>query len=315
MLSCYFNNNSRLLVLCLTWPVISLTACGGGSDSVTELPEPIICDSTSYLDDGLCVTFAIRADERIDTPFTENGLSVSLEVVLFKPLSGDRFPSVIFHHGSTGDGTDPSQFVQTFTSKTIARFFVERGWMVAFPQRRGRGASEGLYDEGFRPDRSAYSCQLDITLAGAERALTDIDVISNWAQVHPAVDATRLLIGGTSRGGILSLAHVGRRPDTYLSAINFVGGWLGEGCGDHLAANRDLFMEGSQFPGRSLWLYGENDSFYSLAYSRANYDAFTAAGGDGDFFTYMRAQGLNGHFIINDPGLWQTEMDEFLAQL
>ncbi len=42
--------------------------------------------------------------------------------------------------------------------------------MVAFPQRRGRGQSDGLYDEGFKPDRSSYSCQEDLTLGGAERA-------------------------------------------------------------------------------------------------------------------------------------------------
>jgi predicted peptidase len=114
------------------------------------------------------------------------------------------------------------------------------------------------------------------------------------------VDTTRMLISGTSRGAILSIAYVARRPELYLGAINFVGGRLGEGCGDFASVNRALFVAGSAFPGRSLWVYAESDSFYSLQHSRSNHDAFTEAGGVGDFTVFRRDPGLNGHFIIND---------------
>jgi len=56
---------------------------------------------------------------------------------------------LLFHHGSTGKGDDPSRFISTVTSPALAKFFNDRGWMVMFPQRRGRGKSDGLYDEGF----------------------------------------------------------------------------------------------------------------------------------------------------------------------
>jgi hypothetical protein len=82
---------------------------------------------------------------------------------------------LVFNHGSTGRGTDPNLFTQTYASPGIADFLVERGWMVAFPQRRGRGKSDGLYDEGFAPDRAlGYSCDPDRSLPGADRALVDI---------------------------------------------------------------------------------------------------------------------------------------------
>lgn len=87
------------------------------------------------------------------------------------------------------------------------------------------------------------------------------------------VDTTRMLISGTSRGAILSIAYVARRPELYLGAINFVGGRLGEGCGDFASVNRALFVAGSAFP---------------------------EAGGVGDFTVFRRDPGLNGHFIIND---------------
>jgi hypothetical protein len=187
--------------------------------------------------------------------------------------------------------------------------------MVAFPQRRGRGMSDGLYDEGFKPDRSGYSCEANLALAGAAHALDDLNAITDWIRGRADVDTTRMLVGGTSRGGILSVAHIAERPDVYLAAINFVGGWIAEGCGDHRVINRTLFVDGAAFPGESLWLYGKNDSFYSLSYSRSNFDAFSLAGGLGTMRELQRANGLNGHFIINDLALWQGSMDEFLGGL
>ena len=59
-------------------------------------------------------------------------------------------------------------------------FFNKRGWIVAFPQRRGRGKSGGLYDEGFTPDRSEYSCDPEFSLPGLERALTDMDAAADY---------------------------------------------------------------------------------------------------------------------------------------
>lgn len=312
--------NSKLLaVACVIFLIFVLTACGGGGGSGggARTPEPIgdPCDSASILENGICRPFAERMDERAATPFVEDGQPISLEVVLFRPLAGGRYPTVVFNHGSTGNGSDPALFGLTFTSKSVARFFVDRGWMVAFPQRRGRGASDGLYDEGFKPDRSAYSCQKDLTLAGADRALDDLDAITDWLRQRADVDTTRMIVGGSSRGGILSVVHVARRPDVYRGAINFVGGWLGEGCGDYRSVNQTLFLSGARFPGQTLWLYGANDSFYSVSYSRSNFDAYSAAGGLGEFHTFTRAPGLNGHFLINDPELWEEAVDAFLDRL
>jgi len=312
--------NSRLVALaCVVFVVLMLAACGGGGgrDGRTVLPEPIgdDCDSTSYLDNGVCRAFAVRIDARATTPFLENGRAVELEVVLFRPLADGRYPTVVFNHGSTGNGSDPSQFGITFTHKALSRYFVERDWMVAFPQRRGRGKSDGLYDEGFKPDRSGYSCEAGIALDGAERALDDIDAATDWLRNRADVDTTRMLVGGVSRGGILSIAYVARRPDVYLAAINFVGGWIGEGCGDWESINRTLFVQGAGFPGTSLWLYGLNDSFYSIGHSRDNFAAFSSGGGMGDFHEFTRAPGLNGHFVINDPGLWAGAMTGFVDAL
>lgn len=294
----------------------ALSGCGGsGGATAPAAPPPLSCNSTSYENNGTCVTFASREDARATTPFVEEGNAITLEVVLFKPLTGERFPLLVVNHGSTGSGMDPSLFDDTFTSKNITRYFVERGWMVAFPQRRGRGQSDGLYDEGFLPDRSAYTCEESVTLAGADRALDDIDAITDWLLMRADVDTTRMLLSGTSRGGILTIAYLGRRPEAYLGGINFVGGWLGEGCSTSVSVNQTLFERGAEFAGQSLWIYANNDSFYSIAHSRGNHDAFTAAGGMGEFLVFTRAPDLNGHFIINSSELWSAAVGAYLDDL
>ena len=297
--------------------LLALSACEGGGDGVARQPEPVdpVCDSTSVLENGVCRVFAERIDARATTPFTEDGEPVELEVVLFRPLEDARFPLLVVNHGSTGNGSDPSLFDDTFIHKPTTLHFVERGWMVAYPQRRGRGQSDGLYDEGFTANRSGYSCDATIALAGADRALDDLDAATDWLRMRADVDTTRMLVSGTSRGGILSIAYLARRPEVYLGAINFVGGWLGEGCGDYATVNRALFVDGAAFPGRSLWIYAENDSFYSIGHSRSNFDAFTQAGGVGDLEVFQRDPGRNGHFIINDAERWGDTVDAYIEGL
>jgi dienelactone hydrolase len=187
--------------------------------------------------------------------------------------------------------------------------------LIAFPQRRGRGTSDGLYDEGFTASRSGYSCETTIALAGAARALADLDAAVDFLRSRAEIDVSRMLAAGTSRGGILSIAHVARRPEVYLGAVNFVGGWLGEGCGDFASVNRTLFQQGAGFQGPSLWLYATNDTFYSLEHSQANFAAFTLAGGLGQFEVYNRAPGLNGHFLVNDSALWRASLAAWLDRL
>jgi predicted acyl esterase len=86
-------------------------------------------------------------------PVTVDGETVQLAMRIYKPSTGGPAPTLVFNHGSTGRGTDPSIFVRPIDFPPLAQFFVERGWAVVMPARRGRGGSEGQYDEGFAPNR------------------------------------------------------------------------------------------------------------------------------------------------------------------
>ena len=67
---------------------------------------------------------------------------------IYQPAGAGPFPLLIFHHGSTGRGTDPTIFANRYEPKVLIEWFTARGWAVVLPSRRGRGGSEGRYDEG-----------------------------------------------------------------------------------------------------------------------------------------------------------------------
>src|SRR5262249_12939599 len=132
------------------------SACRSSDGPVAQQPT---CPPASAYDGARCAVYARRTVERIPTPWVEAGRALTLEMAVYQPLGTGPYPTLIFHHGSTGNGDNPALFTITYTSETLAKTFVDQGWQVLFPQRRGRGASDGVYDEGFEPDRSRYSCR------------------------------------------------------------------------------------------------------------------------------------------------------------
>ncbi|WP_153013016.1 alpha/beta hydrolase [Pseudacidovorax intermedius] len=258
-----------------------------------------------------------RHVERVATPWTDDaGRPQTLEMVVYRPRGTGPFPTVLMNHGSTGMGRDPALFGLTWASPEIGEYFAARGWQVLFPQRRGRGGSDGVYDEGFSADRAqGYSCDAGSATAGFDRAMQDLEVVLAHVQTRPDVDARRLLVGGVSRGGILAVALAGAHPERFEGVVNFVGGWIGQGCKTAPTINPALMQRGAAFEGPMLWLYGDQDPYYRLSHSRANFDAFLQAGGRGEFLSFRPPAGMNGHMIFLSPGLWSEALDNYLARV
>ncbi len=97
----------------------------------------------------------------------------------------------------------------------------------------------------FRVDRSqGYTCDPKQSLPGADRALTDIAAAVEVLRRRPDVARQPILMAGISRGGILSIAYAGMHPGEVAGVINFVGGWMGEGCPNASEINGTLFKRG-----------------------------------------------------------------------
>lgn len=100
------------------------------------------------------VRWSDGVSERVATPMFERDDPVSLEVVVYRPPGAGPFPFAVVNHGSTGGGRDPSIDRVTWTNDWIADELNVNGYVVAFPQRRGRGRSDGRYAEGLSADRA-----------------------------------------------------------------------------------------------------------------------------------------------------------------
>ena len=247
-------------------------------------------------------------------PVTVDGERVRLATITYRPAGAGPFPTLIFHHGSAGRGNDPSLVARPSDPRALADWFTARGWAVVLPSRRGRGGSEGRYDEGFSNDREqGYSCEPTLSIAGAERALRDIDAITLAILAQPFVDRARVAVGGLSRGGVLAIAWSGRNPGVPRAAINFVGGWRGSGCANASIINLNLFNRGAAFGRPTVWLYGDKDPYYPLWHSRSNFAAYQQAGGRGAFHDYAPPAGLNGHQISSAPSLWAAAVSAYLT--
>ena len=252
---------------------------------------------------------------KVTTELSKNGQPIKLETATFKPKGEGPFPLAIVNHGSTGNGKNPAIAKLTFVDTAIAQFLKDRGYLVVVPQRRGRGKSDGLYDEGFSDKREeGYSCSTSRSLAGAERAITDLEQIIKSLIKRPDVKSGPILLVGVSRGGILSMAYAGRHPDQISGVINFVGGWMGERCVNGAEINDTLFTQAAKFPNTTLSLYGKNDPFYSTKHTGERFQTFRYHGGRGTYMVFD-VPGGNGHALSAAYNLWSPAADAYLSAL
>jgi dienelactone hydrolase len=192
---------------------------------------------------------------------------------------------------------------------TTARFFVERGWAVLIPMRRGRGASEGDYLE-------QYDCETSVLSSGVDRAVDDLDAVMAFVAQQPWVDRGRLLLGGMSRGGLLSIVYASLRPTDARGVINFAGGWTVEACDQRIRFHEPtLARAGRTTKIPELWLYSENDRNYGPAAVRVYHRAFTGAGGTAELHLFPPI-GHDGHILLpRSVAVWSSAVAEYLRRI
>jgi len=131
---------------------------------------------------------------------------------LYRPPGAGPFPAIVFNHGSEqAPGAKQGQ----------AMFYVEHGFVLFVPHRRGQGRSKdagvdiNTIDLSTQPDSPAFA---DALVAQTE------DVIAAIAYVTalPYVDKNRIATAGCSLGGIESLLAA-ERGNGIVAAVDFAG--------------------------------------------------------------------------------------------
>jgi hypothetical protein len=149
-------------------------------------------------------------------------------------------------------------------------------------------------------------------LPGADRALDDIRAAVEALRQRSDVAAGPILIGGVSRGGVLAIAYAGMHPEQVLGVLNFVGGWMGEGCSTAGESTARCFNAGENLAVRP---YGVS----TTAFTRSNIAVLIStsskkAGGNGEFIEFAVPDGI-GHGLVGYPNLWSRAVEKYLIAI
>jgi dienelactone hydrolase len=240
--------------------------------------------------------------------------SVALRATVFRPPGAltERHPLVVINHG-TSESNRMSVSMPVYY--WLSRWFVDRGYAVVLPQRRGHGATGGTLVE------SVGDCANPDHFRSGIVAAQDVGAAVDFMARQPFVDPTRVLVVGVSTGGWASLALASQRPDLMGAVVNFAGGRGGHawgrnnsvcGASELVKAVHDFALS-ARAP--TLWLYAENDSYFGPALVAKMASAWTEAGGKAEYDP-LPAYGTDGHDIVDDRAGWEVwgkSLDQFLA--
>ena len=230
--------------------------------------------------------------------------SFELETTLYKPDGDGPFPIVLINHGKAlGD----PRFQARSRNSTIARFFLQRGYVVLMPMRQGFSKSTGSYIGG--------GCNIESN--GLQQA-QDTQAALDWAVSQRWADKDQMLVMGQSHGGWTTLAFGTRGYPGVKGLVNFAGGLRQDGC-VHWQGNlaRAAGSYGQQATLPSLWFYGDNDSFFPPDTFRPMFERYTAAGGTAELVAFGNF-GADAHSMFGSRAgepIWQPKVSAFMQSL
>ena len=224
----------------------------------------------------------------------------------------ERHPLVVINHG-TSESNRMSVSMPVYY--WLSRWFVDRGYAVVLPQRRGHGATGGTLVE------SVGDCEHPDHYVSGIIAAQDVGAAVDYMVRQPFVDPGAVLVVGISTGGWASLALASQRPDLMAAVVNFAGGRGGHAWGrknrcagaDELVKAVHDFALTARAP--TLWLYAKNDSYFGPALAAKMAAAWKEAGGKAEYDP-LPAYGEDGHDIVDDRAgwdVWGKTLDQFLA--
>lgn len=276
---------------------------------------------------AFCSTCAAEvAPEIVHIPIAgAGGLGADVRMVagVFRPAGDGPLPVLIYSHGRSGTYLERSR-TKIPDLRSHVRYWLAKGFAVVAPIRPGYGETGGIdrEDSGVRYDVFG-NCWGPLHFGRAAAAATEAVLATlNWIRQQPWADANRVVLVGTSMGGLTSVATAASNPPGVVASINFAGGTGGDGgralahgCGsEEMEALMSAYGRTTQVP--SLWLYAENDMYWGAEWPRAWHRAFASGGSRALFIMTDSVPHADGHQLLaRGSRLWTAPVDRFLEGL
>lgn len=233
-----------------------------------------------------------------------------LEALMVRPNDSAPHPLALMTHGSPRDPKERDEMTP-LRFLPQAREFARRGWTAVVAMRRGYGDSGGGYAEEGR------ACSAFVNYVGATKeADKDLREAAEYLRTRPEIDPSRMIAIGVSTGGLAMVGLSADPPPGLAAAISFAGG-RGSNAPDHVCNSNVLVDAFAEFGKHSkvpmLWVYAQNDHFFSPQLAQEFYQAFTRAGGNAKFIA-AGPFGEDGHGLFSLRGIpiWTPMLDDFL---
>jgi invasion protein IalB/dienelactone hydrolase len=239
-----------------------------------------------------------------------------------RPLGDGPFPLVVMNHGISLDAEQRTMF-PPIEYRDAAYWFARRGYFVISPLRYGASSLDdkdrGIYGTVFA---HVGSCD-NPNFRGPGLAIATLNewLIENMQRKKQIIPGKAIVVG-QSGGGWGSIALASRNPPLVGAIITFAAGRGGRVDGkpnnncapDKLVAATGEFGSTARVP--MLWIYTENDSYFGPELTKRMHSAFTAAGGDAEYYL-LPPFGNDGHFMIDSADavpLWAPRVSQFLEK-
>jgi len=271
---------------------------------------------------GVHYKFEKMVAERVVDDARDKG-KIRLVSLVYRPVQNDRQDVVVVLHGSTGGMAIAPEEPNLGPGPSLW-FLLQRGFTVVIPMRRGRGESSGHYIEEcpYQAGQCSLAEYRQLTAAGLADALASTEAVIDQVVIPRLKPRSgRILLWGSSRGGVLALHYAATHPKVVRGVVAVSPGWLSmvekwpaEENRLRLALQEGLFRSaGLAYRGPALLVYADRDAFYPESLTRELFKAFEQAGGRGQYLQVRDHPLANGH--VPPVDLWQPQVEQFLQLL
>jgi dienelactone hydrolase len=232
-----------------------------------------------------------------------------IQMRICRPQNDEPVGIAIVNHGSPDKASARPAMKPIKCNSGVARYFLKKQLVVAFPLRRGYGESGGSWAENYE------SCNRPNFVTAGLATAVDIASVVSYLHTLPYVRSDRIIVFGQSAGGWGTVAYASTNPANILGFINFSGG-RGANCrSEKLIEAAGVYGTTAHQP--VLWLYTENDALFNPSLSGSMYEAFIKAGGQATY-RLLPAWGKNGHALFfgnNGSRVWGPIFDDYLKSI